>query len=106
MRDGLGFISGLIWRGFLTIAPWLWLFALTAVWLVMVAVVFLIKGIPQATDEMAREIQDMFFRDVIGRRTIYAPHVYWIARILAILIILFSWVCYSFFTVFVVTRLI
>ena len=104
MRGRLGFVSGLFWRGFLTIVPWLWLIVLSAVWLILVAVVFLIIGIPAATDRMAQEIQEGFFR-IIGGRTVYALYIYWIARIIAVIVILFSWVCYSFVTVFVVTSL-
>jgi hypothetical protein len=102
VHRGLGFLIKLAWIGVRTIVPWLWFFILLAVELFLVAVASLIVGIPQATHNMALEIQNKFFRGAVGRRTAYARHVYWTARVMAIGAILLSWICYSFATVFVV----
>ena len=95
-----------LWRGITTIVPWLWLFVILVIKLILTAVVSLIVGIPEATDRIAREIQEWFFKEQEGRRRVFANRVYWIIRIITVVVILLSWVCYSYVTVFLVMLLI
>ena len=102
MRRRLGFLTFLVFRGIRLILPLLLGVIGFVVRLILTAVISLIVGIPEATDRIAREQQEVAIRS--GRLpSIYARHFYWTVRVVAVIVVAIGWVCFSFTTVFLIT---
>lgn len=104
MRRRMGFVTKLFIQGVRYLVPLLIGTAWFVFRLVLTAVASLFRGVPDATDQLAREQLEAVEQS--GRLpSIYNRHFYWAVRILAVLVVLFGWICWSFTTVYLVMLL-
>ena len=100
-RSRMGFVISLFLRGVRFITPLLFGVALFVLKIMLTAVVSIFVGTPEATHRFALEQQEKVIQNQTLPR-IYARHYYWLVRVLAVAVVLFGWVCFSFTTVYIV----
>jgi hypothetical protein len=91
--------------GVFSISRWIWLITILVVKLILTAAASLLVGVIPATERLADDVKEMVFRGNDQNRSVYAPAVHWIARVIAFIVIAIGWFCYSYVTVFVVETL-
>lgn len=102
MRRRMGNVALLAFHGIRFMLPPLVWVVIFIVKLILTAVVSFFRGVPEATHAIAAEQEARVMQS--GKLpTIYARHFYWAVRILAVLVVLFGWICWSFTTVYIVT---
>ena len=105
VRGGLRLMRTIFIAGVVSISRWIWLIVLLVIKLILTAAASLLVGVIPATESLATDVKEMIFRGNEQNRSVYAPAVQWIARAIAFIVIFTGWVCYSYFTVFVVESL-
>lgn len=104
MRRRMGFVITLFVQGVRHLVPLLIGVAWFIFRLVLTAVASLFRGVPVATDQLAREQLEAVMQS--GRLpSIYYRHFYWAVRILAVLVVILGWICWSFATVYLLMLL-
>lgn len=87
------------------IVRFLWRTTVLIVRTIGISLVSFINGVPQTTARMAAEWESMLILEY-KLPSIYAQTYFRSARILAVVIVVIGWVCFSFTTVFLVMWLI
>ena len=91
--QGVRFTLIWVWRG-LRLVIMSYLMTIASLW----------AGVPQTS----REIADVWLDVAVERGfpITHARKLYWSIRIVAVLVMILEWICFSYVTVFIVTRII
>ena len=101
LRRGMGGVISLFITGIRFMLPLLVQFVVFVSKLILTAVVSFFRGVPEATHRIAAE-QEAIVMQSGKLPNVYARYYYWAVRILAVIVVMIGWICWSFITVYLV----